>query len=111
MQKKWWNIGLQLHVSNDTLHVIKNDPKLKTMEEQLREMLDGRIKQGDLTWDEVVEALEDNTVKEKELAKTIRNKYINPQPSMSELKIYFLPTKFFLVFFPQNSYLYLCNKE
>lgn len=103
VQAKWWNIGLQLKVPNATLHAIQNDPKLEKDEARLREMLDGRIKQGVLTWDEIVEALEDVTVNEKGLAEDIRNRWIDPQSSMSEFIRYFIPTRETLksLFFPK----------
>ena len=70
------DIGLQLGLDSSDLKQIATN-KLNT-KDQLREMLDMRINQGGLTWEKIVETLEN--VKADE----IRNKYINPQPSTSK---------------------------
>ena len=76
------DIGLQLGLdSSDLKQIATNNQNTK---DQLREMLDMRIKQGGLTWEKIVKALENVTVAENVKADEIRKKYINPQPSTSK---------------------------
>ena len=74
---KWFNLGLQLDVDSNDLDRIEST--LQNNTDRLRKMLTVRLNQGDLTWDHIIEALENHTVCKKVTADEIRSKYIKPQ--------------------------------
>ncbi len=77
--EKWIDIGLQLNVKSHDLKRIETNFQHNT--DRLRETLNLRLNQGDLTWEHVTEALENRTIGHKTLADEIRSKYITPQPT------------------------------
>ncbi len=76
---QWFNLGLRLDVDPNDLERIFNESTLQNNTERLREMLTVRLAQGDLTWDQIIEALENRTIGQKVIADEIRSKYIKPQ--------------------------------
>ena len=78
----WFNIGLQLDVSIQDLKGIESD--YQTNSDRLRDMLIVRIQAGCLTWELIVEALQNCTVGQAELAETIRSKYIRSHTTPAE---------------------------
>ena len=50
-------------------------------------MLTARLDQGDLTWDQITEALENPTVGKKVIADKITKKYITPQLATTTLPV------------------------
>ncbi len=77
------DIGLQLNVKSHDLKRIETDFQHNT--DRLRETLNLRLNQGDLTWEHITEALENRTIGHKTLADEIRSKYITPQPTTTTL--------------------------
>ncbi|XP_064392141.1 uncharacterized protein LOC135339799 isoform X2 [Halichondria panicea] len=84
---KWFNMGLQLNVDPNDLKRILNEGTLQNNTERLREMLTARLDQGDLTWDQITEALENPTVGKKVIADKITKKYITPQLATTTLPV------------------------
>ena len=78
---QWFDIGLQLDVDSNDLKRIFNEGTLQNNKEKLREMLIVRLAQGDLTWDQIIEALENPTICQQVIADEIRSKHITPQPA------------------------------
>ncbi len=76
---QWFDIGLQLDVDSNDLKRIFNESTLQNNTERLREMLTVRLNQGELTWDHIIEALENRTIGQKVIADEIKSKYITPQ--------------------------------
>ena len=73
---QWFNLGLQLDVDSNDLKRIHST--LQNNTEKLREMLTVRLAQGDLTWDQITEALENRTIGQQVIANEIRSKHITP---------------------------------
>ena len=67
---QWFDIGLQLDIDSDDLERI--DAKFQNNKERLRNMLTVRLAQGDLTWDQIIEALENRTIGQKVIADEIK---------------------------------------
>ncbi len=65
---QWFNLGLQLDVDSNDLKKISSEKNLQKNEEKLREMLTVRLAQGDLTWDQITEALENPTIGQQVIA-------------------------------------------
>ena len=78
---QWFDIGLQLDVDSNDLKRIFNESTLQNNTERLREMLTVRLNQGELTWDHIIEALENRTIDQNVIADEIKSKYITPQPA------------------------------
>ncbi len=76
---QWFDIGLKLDVDSNDLKRIYNESTLQNNKEKLREMLTVRLAQGDLTWDQITEALENPTISQQVIADEIRSKHIKPQ--------------------------------
>ena len=71
---KWYNIGVQLKVDKDQLDNIK--AQWSDSKDQLREMIDERLKQtSPLTWSDIVAALRSKTIGEERLAAQIEKKH------------------------------------
>ncbi len=85
---KWFNIGLQLDVDPNDLKRIFNEGTLQNNTEKLREMLFVRLlAQGELTWEQIIEALENRTVGQQVIADKITKKYITPQLATTTLPV------------------------
>ncbi len=69
---QWFDIGLQLDVDSNDLKRIFNESTLQNNTERLREMLTVRLNQGELTWDHIIEALENRTIGQKVIADEIK---------------------------------------
>ncbi|XP_064392799.1 uncharacterized protein LOC135340388 isoform X3 [Halichondria panicea] len=89
---QWFDIGLQLDVDSNDLKRIFNEGTLQNNKEKLREMLIVRLAQGDLTWDQIIEALENPTICQQVIADEIRSKHITPQPATTVETANSMPT-------------------
>ena len=76
VQGNWYNIGLCLGLGPAILGNIQSANQ--TNEVCLRNMLIQRINQGGLTWENIVEALEDVTVGRRQVAREIRARHCIP---------------------------------
>ena len=79
IQKKWYEIGLQLKVSTESLESIdqdKNDPSTS-----LRRILMLWLKSEKATWSDLCKALSNCTVNEMELAEKLKETYMSGQSS------------------------------
>ena len=75
VKKKWYSIGLQLNVSDDTLDNIDAECKdVHTV--TLRRMLQEWRKQEETSWAALVNALQSQSVSEFTLAKNLKGRYI-----------------------------------
>ena len=79
VRAKWYNIGLQLHVSVGTLDAIKE--QYDDLSHCLRETLKTWLKTSPSppTWSNIVDALRSSTVGEVRLAADLEHKYCSPQ--------------------------------
>ena len=69
VQLKWYDLGIELEVSQQELNVIRSNHK-DDPASGLREMVTVWLKDNDqATWDALAEALESKSIKEKNLAK------------------------------------------
>ncbi len=84
VQGRWYNIGLCLGLGPATLQNILSANQ--TNEVCLRNMLIQRINQGGLTWENIVEALENVIVDSQVVAREIRAKYCAPVPKKGARK-------------------------
>ena len=80
----WFNIGLQLDVTIQDLKGIESN--YQTNGDRLRDMLIVRIQAGGLSWESVVQALQNCTVGQAELAGAIRSKHIRSQAMPAEAR-------------------------
>ena len=81
---KWHNIGDQLGLSKEVLHRIGANYRLQ--QECLREILSLWLRGVDPvpTWEGLVDALKNHTVKEDQLAKIVEENYCDPQVKYSD---------------------------
>ena len=79
VRAKWYDLGLQLHISIGTLDAIKED--CHSTSDCLRETLKTWLKTcpSPPTWSNIVDALRSNTVGEVRLAADLEHKYCSTQ--------------------------------
>jgi len=72
VKDSWFDIGIQLGLKHSELVAIQKNPGFSRPQEWFREMLNERIMTGGLTWELIIEALEDITVDQRAKADELR---------------------------------------
>ena len=73
---KWENFGIQIELPYSYLSKIRGE--FSRNDDRMRELLNERLKKGDLTWKTVVKALRDKSVGKEDLAEKIEKEHLKP---------------------------------